>query len=287
MKKTWTGRIFKFLFGLLILFFFISAIFYYGSDKLSAVPGDSIVVIDLENVIYESESLIKRFDKYINDDSVKGFILRINSPGGGVAPSQEIFRYLRKLQKPVYASMSSLAASGGYYSAVGCQKIFALPGTITGSIGVIIKFPNFKSLYDKIGIDFKTIKSGKFKDIGSPDRPMSEEETKLLQDSIMDVYEQFITDILSARKIDEKLLRQYADGRILTGNFAQKIGFVDSLGSYMDAFEDMKKTFNFSEAKIHVDRAEKPFWEKIAENYSHVKNFLMWDSGFYYLYEGF
>lgn len=287
MKKTWLARIFKFLFGLLIIFFFIAAIFYYTGGKISTAPGNKIVVIELQNVIYESESILKRFDKYKDDESVKGFILKINSPGGGVAPSQEIYRYLRKLQKPVYASMGSLAASGGYYAAVGTEKIFALPGTITGSIGVIIKFPNFRTLYEKIGVEFKTIKSGKFKDIGSPDRGMSEEEAKLLQNSIMDVYEQFITDILASRKIDENTLRQYADGRIITGNFAHKIGFVDALGSYTDAFEDMKKSYNFDDAKIYVDKIDKTFLEKIAENMTYFKNLFKWDAGFYYLYEGF
>lgn len=287
MKKTWLARIFKFLFGLLVIFFFIAAIFYYTGGKISTAPGNKIVVIELQNVIYESESILKRFDKYKDDESVKGFILKINSPGGGVAPSQEIHRYLRKLQKPVYASMGSLAASGGYYAAVGTEKIFALPGTITGSVGVIIKFPNFRTLYDKIGIEFKTIKSGKFKDIGSPDRGMSEEEAKLLQDSIMDVYEQFIADILASRKIDENTLRQYADGRIITGNFAHKIGFVDALGSYTDAFEDMKKSYKFDDAKIYVDKIDKTFLEKIAENMTYFKNLFKWDAGFYYLYEGF
>lgn len=287
MKKTWLARIFKFLFGLLVIFFFIAAIFYYTGGKISTAPGNKIVVIELQNVIYESESILKRFDKYKDDESVKGFILKINSPGGGVAPSQEIYRYLRKLQKPVYASMGSLAASGGYYAAVGTEKIFALPGTITGSVGVIIKFPNFRTLYDKIGIEFKTIKSGKFKDIGSPDRGMSEEEAKLLQDSIMDVYEQFIADILASRKIDENTLRQYADGRIITGNFAHKIGFVDALGSYTDAFEDMKKSYKFDDAKIYVDKIDKTFLEKIAENMTYFKNLFKWDAGFYYLYEGF
>lgn len=287
MKKTWLARIFKFLFGLLVIFFFIAAIFYYTGGKISTAPGNKIVVIELQNVIYESESILKRFNKYKDDESVKGFILKINSPGGGVAPSQEIYRYLRKLQKPVYASMGSLAASGGYYAAVGTKKIFALPGTITGSIGVIIKFPNFRTLYDKIGIEFKTIKSGKFKDIGSPDRGMSEEEAKLLQDSIMDVYEQFIADILASRKIDENTLRQYADGRIITGNFAHKIGFVDALGSYTDAFEDMKKSYNFDDAKIYVDKIDKTFLEKIAENMTYFKNLFKCDAGFYYLYEGF
>lgn len=287
MKKTWLARIFKFLFGLLVIFFFIAAIFYYTEGKISTPPGNKIVVIELQNVIYESESILKRFDKYKDDESVKGFILKINSPGGGVAPSQEIYRYLRKLQKPVYASMGSLAASGGYYAAVGTEKIFALPGTITGSVGVIIKFPNFRTLYDKIGIEFKTIKSGKFKDIGSPDRGMSEEEAKLLQDSIMDVYEQFIADILASRKIDENTLRQYADGRIITGNFAHKIGFVDALGSYTDAFEDMKKSYKFDDAKIYVDKIDKTFLEKIAENMTYFKNLFKWDAGFYYLYEGF
>ena len=287
MKKGCSVKIFRLLFGLFVAIFFISAFFYYTGKEIKTDSGDKVVVIELQNVIYESESILKRFDKYKDDDGVKGFILKINSPGGGVAPSQEIYRYLRKLQKPVYASMGSLAASGGYYVAAGTEKIFALPGTITGSIGVIIKFPNFKTLYDKIGVEFKTIKSGKFKDIGSPDRKMGEDEEKLLQDSIMDVYEQFINDILASRKIDEKILREYADGRIVTGNFAYKVGLVDALGSYMDAFEDMKKSYKLDDAKIYVDKTDKTLLEKIMENITYFKNLFKLEAGFYYLYEVF
>ncbi|MBC7196774.1 MAG: signal peptide peptidase SppA, partial [Deferribacterales bacterium] len=208
MKK-WGKRLFKLIFVIFIVGFIFSAILYYTGNDVSEFSKNKIVVIDLQDVIYESDTIINKLKKYNKNEKVKGFILRVNSPGGGVAPSQEIYRYIKNLDKPVFVAMQSLAASGGYYVSIAADKIYALPGTITGSIGVIIKFPNMKGLYEKIGIDFQTIKSGKFKDIGSPNREMTKEEIKLLQDSIMEVYNQFVNDILSSRKIKKETLLAY------------------------------------------------------------------------------
>lgn len=283
----WLKILFKLLFIIIVIGFVVSALFYYTKKDISEFTGDKIVVLDLNDIIYESESTIKHFQKYEKNDKVKGFILRINSPGGAVGPSQEMYSYIKHMEKPVYVAMRSLAASGGYYVAAAADKIYALPGTITGSIGVIIKFPNFKELYKKIGIDITTIKSGKFKDIGSSSRELTEDEKELLQQTIDEVYQQFVQDILSTRPVDNETLLQYADGRILVGSFAKKINLVDELGTYLDAFEQMKKDYDFKDATIYIYEDKKTFFEKLLENVTYFKNKFDTSSYLFYLYEGY
>jgi len=283
----WLKILFKLLFIIIVIGFVVSALFYYTKKDISEFTGDKIVVLDLNDIIYESESTIKNFQKYEKNDKVKGFILRINSPGGAVGPSQEMYSYIKHMEKPVYVAMRSLAASGGYYVAAAADKIYALPGTITGSIGVIIKFPNFKELYKKIGIDITTIKSGKFKDIGSSSRELTEDEKELLQQTIDEVYQQFVQDILSTRPVDNETLLQYADGRILVGSFAKKINLVDELGTYLDAFEQMKKDYDFKDATIYIYEDKKTFFEKLLENVTYFKNKFDTSSYLFYLYEGY
>jgi len=285
MKK-WGKRLFKIIFIIFIVGFIFSAILYYTGNNVSEFTKNKIVVIDLENIIYESDTIINKIKRYNENEKVKGFIIRVNSPGGGVAPSQEIYRYIKKIDKPVYVAMQSLAASGGYYVSIAADKIYALPGTITGSIGVIIKFPNMKGLYEKIGIDFQTIKSGRFKDIGSPNRDMTKEEINLLQDSVMEVYNQFINDILSSRKIKKDDLLSYADGRIIVGSVAKKINLVDELGTYFDAFEDMKKEYHIDDAEIYFDVKRDNLLEKITETVTYFRNKMENKSYLYYLFEG-
>lgn len=283
----WLKILFKLLFIIIVIGFVVSALFYYTKKEISEFTGDKIVVLDLNDIIYESESTIENFQKYEKNDKVKGFILRINSPGGAVGPSQEMYSYIKNMEKPVYVAMRSLAASGGYYVAAAADKIYALPGTITGSIGVIIKFPNFKELYKKIGIDITTIKSGKFKDIGSSSRELTEDERELMQQIIDEVYQQFIQDILSTRPVDNETLLQYADGRILVGSFAKKINLVDELGTYLDAFEQMKKDYDFKDATIYIYEEKKTFFEKLLENVTYFKNKFDTSSYLFYLYEGY
>jgi protease-4 len=283
----WLKILFKLLFIIVFIGFVLSALFYYTKTDLSEFTSDKIVVLDLNDIIYESESLVEQFQKYEKNDKVKGFILRINSPGGGVGPSQEMYSYIKKMEKPVYVAMKSLAASGGYYVAAAADKIYALPGTITGSIGVIIKFPNLKGLYEKVGIDITTIKSGKFKDIGSASRSLTDEERELLQNSIDEVYNQFVNDILSSRPIDNETLLKYADGRILVGSFAKKINLVDELGTYLDAFEQMKIDYNLKDVELYIYKDKKTFFERLLENVTYFKNKFGTSGYLYYLYEGY
>ncbi|MBM2828745.1 MAG: Multidrug transporter [Actinobacteria bacterium] len=174
---------------------------------------------------------------------MKAIILRINSPGGGVGPSQEIYSEVRKLKgkKVVVASMGALAASGGYYIACAADKIFANPGTITGSIGVIMQFVSVKDLIEKIGLKGMVVKSGAFKDIGSPMREMKPEERKLLQEVIENVHLQFVGAVAEGRKMDRKKVMKIADGRIFSGEQAKALGLVDALGNLEDAVEEAGK----------------------------------------------
>ena len=165
------------------------------------------------------------------NNSIKAIVLRIDSPGGAVGPSQEIYAAVKAVhKKPLIVSMGSVAASGGYYVAVEAQRIFANPGTITGSIGVIMEFPDLAGLLDKIGLHRRVVKSGEFKDIGSPVRDMTPEELALLQDLIDDVHAQFVDAVAGGRNIAPEKVRAFADGRIFSGRQAQALGLVDELG---------------------------------------------------------
>lgn len=180
---------------------------------------------------------MKSLKKFRRDSSVRAILVRIDSPGGSVGPSQEIYREIMrtKQSKPVVASLGSVAASGGYYIASAATRIVSNPGTITGSIGVIIYLPNLRELFGKIGYEMVTIKSGKFKDVGNPGREMTPEEREILQGSIDEAHGQFISDVASGRNLQEDKVRELADGRIIVGRLAQQLGLVDELGNFEDA----------------------------------------------------
>jgi len=166
--------------------------------------------------------------------------MRLNTPGGGISATQEIYYTVIKSRlagKIIVASMGSVAASGGYYIAAACDSIVATPGTITGSIGVIANFTEFSRLFDKLGITFNVRKSGKFKDTGSIARKMTEEEAALIDGVIMDSYEQFVEAVSEGRNLTADYVRKYADGRVFTGRQAKELGFVDILGTYQDAID--------------------------------------------------
>lgn len=273
-KKGLPGKIFSFILVLLVIVFFINSIAGYTSFNGNKFASPSIVVINVDGIILNSDKFISVYRKFVKNKNVKGFILRVNSPGGAVAPSQEIYNIIRKIDKPVYVSMSTLAASGGYYISSAADKIFALPGTLTGSIGVIMKFSDFNELYDKIGIDFKTIKSGKFKDIGSPEKELSKDEIQILQKTVDQVYESFISDILSARNIDENVLRKYADGRIITGVKAKEIGLIDDIGDFYDVVESLKQRLAIPGLKVHHYKEDKNPLDSLISGFSYIKNFL-------------
>ncbi|MGA1846234.1 signal peptide peptidase SppA [Deferribacter abyssi] len=283
----WLKLFFKIILFLMVVVFFVEMVLMLTKgDSTIILKKPHILVVELNGVIVDSKKVIKKLERATKDENIKGVILKINSPGGAVAPSQEIYKFIRNMKKPVYAAISTLGASGGYYVASACDKIFALSGSITGSIGVIMKFSNLKELYNKIGIKVVTIKSGKFKDIGSSSREMTKEEKKLLENAIMDVYNQFIEDILKTRNIKRELLLKYADGRIITGNQAKKIGLVDAIGTYRDAFVSMKKDFHFTNDVILFEPEErKGVLKELLDGITHIKMKFEETGIFYYLYE--
>jgi protease-4 len=234
--------------GCLIMVLVLAAVFVLLAvvskmQGFSFLRGEKVAVLPINGLITDSEATIEQLKKFAKDDSVKAIVLRLNTPGGGVGPSQEIYEEVRKLRgkKVVVASMGALAASGGYYIACGADKIFANPGTITGSIGVIMQFVNVKDLIEKIGLKGYVIKSGSFKDTGSPVREMTPEERKLLQGLIDNVYSQFVNAVVEGRKLPREDVLAIADGRVLSGEQAKELGLVDVLGNQEDAVAEAGK----------------------------------------------
>ncbi len=201
--------------------------------------GPKVAVVRLEGVITDPAEVVTELKELGSRGDVKAVIIRINSPGGAVGPSQEIHDAIERLKakKPVVASMGTIAASGGFYAAVAANKIVANPGTITGSIGVIIEFVNAQGLLSKLGLKGYVVKSGRFKDVGSPLREMEKDERELLQGVINDVNGQFIDAVAKGRKLDRARVASIADGRIFTGSQALKRGLVDTLGGLTDAID--------------------------------------------------
>ncbi len=216
-----------------------SLLFTLGSQNANFDFGEKVGIIEIKGVISDSKDIIAHLKQFREDDSIKSIVLRIDSPGGGVGPSQEIFREVRKTigQKKVITSMGTIAASGGYYVAAGTDGIVANPGTITGSIGVIMGFTNFEELIKKIGLVPIVIKSGKYKDTGSPVRQMTEDEEKILQNFVQRIHMQFVKAIAEGRKMDVQKVKSIADGRIFSGEEAKDLGLVDRLGNLDDAIE--------------------------------------------------
>jgi protease IV len=211
------------------------------NQGLSVGPlGKRVGLVEILGDIESSEGVVDQLDHMRLDSSVRAVVLRLDSPGGGVAASQEIYDAVRRVtddDKPVVASMGGVAASGAYYIACAADTIVSNPGTLTGSIGVIMSFPNTEELFKKVGLRFEVVKTGKFKDIGSLSRPMTPEEKALLQGVLSSVYEQFVKAISDGRGMDRKDILPYADGRIFSGAQAQDLGFVDKLGDLNDAIQ--------------------------------------------------
>jgi protease-4 len=205
--------------------------------------GDKVGVLEVKGVIGNVQPTIEELAKFRKDGSVKAVVVRIDSPGGGVSPSQELYQEIRRTvrEKPVVVSMGSVAASGGYYIACAAQKIYANPGTITGSIGVILQFTNFEELLKKIGFRMEVVKSGPYKDVGNPGREMTAEEKAYLQDMVDNVHQQFVRDVARGRRMKVEKVREVADGRIFTGEQAMELGLVDELGNLKDAINAAAK----------------------------------------------
>lgn len=254
-----------------------------------------IGLLKVRDVIFSSESTVKLLEQFKKDNSIAGVLLRIDSPGGAVAPSQEIYRAVDELSqsgKPVVVSMGNVAASGGYYIAAPADKIFANPGTITGSIGVIMQFPQYHELLDKVGVKMTTIKAGKMKDIGNPNRDLTSEERKFLQDFIDNTHSQFINHVATSRDMDPEKVRDLADGRIYTGAQALEVELIDTIGSLSDAMrylqnitgvsDKVKPVTKYRNAEIFKDLLSETIYDKFPILKSTAK-----PAGCYYLLENF
>ncbi len=224
--------------GLLaMLAFFSSGPAYTESEDGVFGLGSKVAVIDLTGIIMSSTDIVRQLKKYEDDGAVKAIVLRIDSPGGAVAPSQEIYDQVLEVRKKkkIVASMGSVAASGGYYVACAADSIVANPGSLTGSIGVIFEFPVLADLFKKIGIKTEVVKSGELKDVGSYSRPMTENERQMLQSVINDTYEQFVEAVSKNRRMEKSEVLALADGSVFTGRQAKEKGLVDRLGNLQDA----------------------------------------------------
>jgi protease-4 len=227
-----------------------------------------VALVRIEGPILDSKNTVDEIKEHVKDSSIKAIILRIDSPGGAVAPSQEIYEEVKKAasQKKVVVSMGSVAASGGYYIASAATRIIANPGTLTGSIGVIMEIPNIEGLMNKIGIKTEVIKSGENKDIGSMFRSMKKEERELLQGVMDNVHEQFIRAVSEGRRMKIEDVRKIADGRIFTGEQAMKNGLVDGLGTLDDATRTAAKLAGITEEPEVVTKKEKLSFVDILRN---------------------
>jgi protease-4 len=227
------------IYGVLLLFAlgFVFYLFFYRAGAHTVKNktfflNDKVGVVSVNGIIHDSMEITEQLGDFGRDDSIVAVVLRIDSPGGGVAASQEIYDAVIELKKKkkVVASMGSVAASGGLLIACAADKIVANAGTITGSISAIMQFANFEELLKKIGLKSSVVKSGKYKDIGSPLRDMTPEERKIIQDLIDDIYNQFVDVIVRDRNITRKQVVAIADGRVFTGRQAKEYGLVDYLG---------------------------------------------------------
>lgn len=232
-----------FFLAIVILFLFVF-IFLAGvgsalllSGKSSFSSSDKVAVLRVEDVIIDSQIYLDSIETISKDDKVKALVVRIDSPGGAVGPSQEIYSELKELGKeiPIIASIGGVGASGGYYIACAAEKIYANPGAITGSIGVIAQFASYEKLLDWAKIDVEVIKSGKYKDVGSAFREMSDADKEYIQQLIDNVYDQFKSVVATSRDLDTKQIDSVADGKIYTGEQALNLKLIDELGTINDA----------------------------------------------------
>ena len=208
--------------------------------------GQKVAIVELEGLIIQADPIVRELNEHRENPSVKAVVIRVNSPGGVVAPTQEIYSALQRFRKsdrpkPVVASLGSVAASGGYYVATAADRIYASPGTLTGSIGVIMQMANVEGLLKKVGVDFVVLKAGQYKDIGNFARTMTPEERRILQALLDDVYNQFVDAVARGRNLDKATVESFADGRIVSGQQAKQLKMIDELGGLDEAIEGAAK----------------------------------------------
>ncbi|MCC6848940.1 MAG: signal peptide peptidase SppA [Deltaproteobacteria bacterium] len=276
------------------LFFVAAFALTLGSDgRLGNLLslGGKVGVVEVKGVINESGDVVGALKAFEKNSAVKAIVVRIESPGGGVAPSQEIYDAIRKAResKPVVASMGGVAASGGYYIASACNTIVANPGTLTGSIGVIMELGNVEGLLQKLGVQPEIIKAGAYKDMGSLVRPMTDSERGLFQEMIDSVHTQFITAVAAGRGMPKDQVRALADGRIFSGEQAKIAGLVDELGGFEDAVALAASKGGLG-GEPHVTQArssKEPWWWRLLFNFAPASPFASYRAfGLQIVYEG-
>ena len=232
--------------------------FTLGDDPEYFEGSGNVAILNIEGVIMSAEESLEKIREIEDNSDIKGLVVRIDSPGGAVGPSQEIYDALMELRRKkirVVCSLGDIAASGGYYIASACEKIISNPGTLTGSIGVIMHFMNLKDLYTWAKVQPVTIKAGHFKDIGSESRAMTDEERELLQELLDGVHRQFKKAVQEGRALlDAKSIEKYADGRIFTGEKALELGFVDQLGGEQTALNVLETMLDAGKIKVIRER---------------------------------
>lgn len=275
-----TVKLFGWIFGILFIVSLLFVLLTGGQSRRR------MAVVDIEgqivagengssifgNVVAGSETIMAQIRKAAADRSIKGLILKINSPGGSSPASEaiyrEVLRFREQTGKPVLAVMGDVAASGGFYIAVGADEIYANPATITGSIGVIMQFANYEDLYQKYGVEMTTIKSGKYKDIGDSARDLTREEHEMLQLIVNQIYQRFVRAVMSGRKLTEERVLELAQGQIYTGIQAKKLGLIDYLGNFYDAVDYFSNKINIKGKPLLVYYTETSLIKKIINSFS-------------------
>ena len=261
---------------LLIAALFLGAVMYiihfFSGSSSGLTFSNKIGVVPIEGTITDSTQAVNQIVEFRKDKRIKAIILRIDSPGGSVGASQEIYREVMRTtpEKRVVASLGNVAASGGYYVAVAGDRIVANPGTLTGSIGVIMEFVQVKELLKKIGVGLEVMKVGEYKDIGSPHRELTEQDKELIKGLITDIQEQFIKAVAEGRKLPVEKVREVADGRVLTGLQAKESGLVDSLGNFQDAVDIAKEISGIEGdvSLVYPKRTGINLWDLLFQNLS-------------------
>ncbi|MFZ5994757.1 MAG: signal peptide peptidase SppA [Thermodesulfobacteriota bacterium] len=253
-------------FGLIVIVFIFA---WIGDQGHLLTPGEKIGIVEINGLITDSKETVQDLSALRKNPQIKAIVVRIDSPGGIVGAAQEIYTEVKRAGqvKPVVASCGSIAASGGYYIAVGANKIIANPGTITGSIGVIMKFANAEELLRKIGLKVSSLKSGELKDAGSPTREMTAKEKAMVQGVIDDVQSQFVEVVASGRKMPQEKIQGIADGRIFSGRQAMELGLIDKLGNMEEAIAAAGQMAGLKEEPevIYPKKKGISFWELILD----------------------
>jgi len=263
---------------LMVVVIFVGAIVMAVSNEgqMDLSYGKSVGLVEIVGPIVSSENAVRMIKKYRDNNSVKAIVIRLETPGGGVAASQEIYEAIKtaREKKPVVCSMGEVAASGGYYIACGCDSIVANPGSLTGSIGVILSYAVVEELFRKIGISYEVIKAGAVKDMGSPFRQMSSQERALLQSTIDDVHLQFMEAVSEGRSIPLDSVKLFADGRVLSGRQAYRLKLVDRLGTQDDAVIMAGNMAGLKETpKVIKERKRRPsIFDLLAESAETLSN---------------